>query len=335
MGCCVSTHKKGTAGNPKHHDHNPISPPSNHHAVSKSPPRAEEEAVKEVLSETPLAVIPAKTDNPDPSPNPNPNPYYYTPIPKINHGAAAANGFPTAILAGNNHRSASPRKRVHHPTGEVTRLPSLEAGPHPKILSPPSPAAAAGVVTPDEISEVSEISCLSESVSTATACDGEVRQRVPRSPSPGRIHKASSFSADPAVRRERITGKSPVRRSDPSPRRTGPGQIVVRNRVGGPGIGDGQRKRELGENSRRRSRSPATRNEAVVSRSNVSRSPSGRKTALSPGRVRMVHPGSGSGGGGADGCESKGEDNEWDPNPTVPSESLENPLVSLECFIFL
>ncbi|KAL8152175.1 hypothetical protein V2J09_009935 [Rumex salicifolius] len=330
MGCCLSTQNDTTA---KAKRQTPISPPSNrhhhhHHTVSKSPPRAEEEAVKEVLSETPkLVLLPA---NPEtiPIPIPNPNPYYYTPIPKINHGAAAstANGFPTAMLA---HRTASPRKHPHslhlrhHHSGEIAKL-------TPPPLSPPSPVAA---VTPDEISEVSEISCLSESVSTATAGDGEVRQRVHNiTPSPGQIYKPSLFSNDPAVRRERNTGKSPVKRSNPSPRRTGP--EVVRNRVGGTGIGDGQRRREFGENSGRRSRSPVARNESVVRRSNAGRSPSARKTGISPARVRMVQPGCGPGGDGRK-EEENGRDRDHPSDPTVPSESLENPLVSLECFIFL
>lgn len=72
-------------------------------------------------------------------------------------------------------------------------------------------------------------------------------------------------------------------------------------------------------------------------RANVGRSPSARRTGPSPGRVRMVH---GPDNGRkmeeeevevVDNEEDKRESDEWEG----PKESLENPLVSLECFIFL
>ncbi|KAL9243590.1 hypothetical protein vseg_017460 [Gypsophila vaccaria] len=94
-------------------------------------------------------------------------------------------------------------------------------------------------------------------------------------------------------------GRSPVRtRVGPSPPRRYSGRVGLRRDV-------------VGENSARRSPSPVTR-------SNVGRSPSGRRTGVSPGRVRMVH-----------GPEETKD--EW----AGPRESLENPLVSMECFIFL
>lgn len=80
----------------------------------------------------------------------------------------------------------------------------------------------------------------------------------------------------------------------------------------------------------RRSRSPATR-------SNVGRSPSGRRTGPSPGRVRngpcqeresgVMKVEEDINGGRRENEDEK----EWEG----PNESLENPLVSLECFIFL
>lgn len=107
---------------------------------------------------------------------------------------------------------------------------------------------------------------------------------------------------------------SPVRRSDPSPNRTRNPGLRPENQVDGSG---------------RRSRSPANR-------SNVGRSPSGRRTGPSPGRVRMVQgPGREIGSRKVEeesfGMRGNGNGNEWQG----PNESLDNPLVSLECFIFL
>ncbi|CAN4084003.1 unnamed protein product [Withania somnifera] len=168
-------------------------------------------------------------------------------------------------------------------------------------------------ITDDFSGEVSEI-CSSTTLSEATVTTEkhyapeddvtEVRQRSPAK------YRNGSF---------RSVGNSPVRRSDPSPAR-------VRSRSG-----SGRESRYNGECSGRRSRSPAMRAENGGYGSGLGRSPSVRKTGKSPGRVRSEL------GDEVRKIEERdmgNGQNKWPP-PTNGNESLENPLVSLECFIFL
>ncbi|KAH7838120.1 hypothetical protein Vadar_022352 [Vaccinium darrowii] len=177
--------------------------------------------------------------------------------------------------------------------------------------------------TAEEASEVSEICSLSE-VSVSTAADGgdEVRQRVVnRSP--------AKFRGRERLDRAASGGKSPARRSDPSPvRRSDPSPGRVRSVSGTDG-----RRRDMGERSGRRSMSPVTRAVAAdgCGRVGSGRSSSARRTGKSPGRVpgktrKFEEATEGEIGNG-------NSSNKWQP-PTG-DESLENPLVSLECFIFL
>ncbi|XP_059292336.1 uncharacterized protein LOC132045768 [Lycium ferocissimum] len=153
----------------------------------------------------------------------------------------------------------------------------------------------------DEVSEISDATVTTEK---QYAPEDDVTEFQKRSPA--------------KYRNQRSVGNSPARRSDPSPGR-------VRS---GPG------RRDNGECSGRRSRSPAMRVENGGYGSGLGRSPSGRKTGKSPGRVRsemgdrirMMDHERDYGNGG--------ENKKWSP-PTNGNESLENPLVSLECFIFL
>lgn len=167
---------------------------------------------------------------------------------------------------------------------------------------------------PDDVSEeVSEIcsSTLSEAATVAekryAAEDdaNEVRQRSPAK------YRNGSF--------QRSVGNSPARRSDPSPGR-------VRS---GSGRESRVQRKDNGECSGRRSRSPAMRTENGGYGSGLGRSPSVRKTGKSPGRVRSEL---GDRIRKMDERDGNGETN-WPP--TNGNESLENPLVSLECFIFL
>ncbi|GER36482.1 eukaryotic translation initiation factor 3subunit A [Striga asiatica] len=139
---------------------------------------------------------------------------------------------------------------------------------------------------------------------------GEDSREHPRRMSPARRRNTSSTGEG---KREKSVGRSPGRRSDPSPGRSR----------------TGNGRRDGGEGSGRRSRSPAARTETGSVRSGPGRSPSARKRGKSPGRV-------GSGLGERDrkvGEERKdGGDRRC---PPTNDESLENPLVSLECFIFL
>lgn len=204
-----------------------------------------------------------------------------------------------------------------------------------------------------EVSEHSELCSFTESFSTTATGTGldkrddgeEVNQR-----SPMRILRKRANAGDIAGGRERSV-RSPARRPVPSPEKRKPvassrpvqGRAMVsqRKNVGvGVGPSNGLR-RDSGEGSARRSRSPVTRSQ-VGSRQNQNvryRSPglseNGRSGGRSPARaldngVKMeksnddvVLP------------ESSNVEKRNDDVPDETSESLENPFVSLECFIFL
>ncbi|KAG4945550.1 hypothetical protein AAZX31_15G067400 [Glycine max] len=179
-------------------------------------------------------------------------------------------------------------------------------------------------IKPDEISEVSEVCSVSESVSTFA--EEEARQRVNRSPA--KVSKARSFSGEFGCRREMTAGKSPARRPEQSPARRNIGSVRV-VQMGNGGTGSQPRRRDSGEISGRRSRSPATRTDSVATRSILGQSPSKRRTHTnqSPARVRT-----GTAESGGRKMENSSMEGKW---PSSAIESLENPLVSLECFIFL
>ncbi|QHN80892.1 hypothetical protein HN51_057789 [Arachis hypogaea] len=193
--------------------------------------------------------------------------------------------------------------------------------------------ATMATTKPQEISQLSEEVCsLSESVSTTTFNEEETRQRVVNR-SPARTQKNRSFSGDFAAR---TVGKSPVRRSEQSPARRNGGSVrLVQSRDQmGNGLSRNQtRRRDAGENSSRRSMSPATRTDNGATRSVVGRSPSKRRgTNQSPARVRQAPaPAVESGDRKMDNPAM--EEGKW--SSSANNESLENPLVSLECFIFL
>lgn len=184
---------------------------------------------------------------------------------------------------------------------------------------------AAGIKTPpfnDEPSEdFSEIcSNLSESVSVSASenrgnngGENDGFQQI-RHKSPARL-KTRAFPGE--AKRDKSVGRSPGRRPEPSPQR-------VRN---GTNSGYGRR-RDSGESSGRRSRSPVTRTDSGQPKTGLSRSQSTRKAGKSPGRLV---PGSG------ERVRKMDEGKEMEENKWLPTsnESLENPLVSLECFIFL
>lgn len=186
-----------------------------------------------------------------------------------------------------------------------------------------------------EISEASEICSLSESVSATTVTrdeDEEVYQRVNNNRgSPMKLPKNPRDGFGPR-REQRVVGKSPTRRTtESSPgRRYGPNGSVRSGQQHPQPMGSrrgGSRaesnRRDPGESSGRRSRSPATRitDGGGVNRSNVGRSPSARRypgrTPVESSTRRIAE-------------EPKMEEGKWPAN-----ESLDNPLVSLECFIFL
>ncbi|KAJ7968492.1 serine/arginine repetitive matrix protein 1-like [Quillaja saponaria] len=190
----------------------------------------------------------------------------------------------------------------------------------------------------EEISEASEICSLSESFSTTTITDKkdnheEIRQRVNRSP--GKLYKNQSFSGDYGGKRDRIMGKSPTRRSEQSPGKRNVGSVrLIQSRdqvgqsqtIGCRGLRTEPHRRDPNENSAKRSRSTATRTENGATRSIMGRSPSARRTNKSPARVRTDM---------SENDNRKLEQTRMESNWPSANESLENPLVSLECFIFL
>ncbi|KAF9609350.1 hypothetical protein IFM89_015605 [Coptis chinensis] len=180
----------------------------------------------------------------------------------------------------------------------------------------------------EDVSEVSEICSVSESVSTSALTDERsheydevMQQRFGQSPSK-QFQRKRSDSGDFYMR-----GESPVKRSD---------QHWLNNRsdVGGKSVYAGQvtRPRNLmqngvmrdqGESSRRRSSSPATRIDVGGNnRPGISRSQSGKRVVRSLGRNAVLAP--------EIGQNLEGSKEKWQVK-----ESLEDPLVSLECFIFL
>ncbi|KAF8114180.1 hypothetical protein N665_0040s0035 [Sinapis alba] len=158
-------------------------------------------------------------------------------------------------------------------------------------------------IDPEEGSEVSEICSLSlsESVSSMTVMnrygDEEVKQR--------------KSQRSPAKTRTRVTGNNyPTRRTDQSPRKRN-------NGASNTGA------RDPGERSGRRSRSPATNRSVMDSNQSRVGGARTRKNSQSPGRVRL------------DPNKNTADQQQYQNYGYTTEELLENPLVSLECFIFL
>lgn len=293
MGCCLSANKASSAGENDQHSSKVAYVHGSDTSNSRGcVPLMEEETVKEVLSETP------------------------TPKPAI-------------AKIELEEKTITPTKPALQKIEEEVEIEKK------KMKTAP-------VIVPEEISEVSEICSLSESMSTTTIAterrdddersrdDGEVRQRVDRSAA--KHPRNRSFSGELSGKRDRVVGRSPARRSDPSPgRRNDAGVRSVLGREGNQStarrrIATNVHRRESGESSARRSRSPATRTDGGASRSALGRSPSTRKMAQSPSRVRSTPP---------ENSKSRGEGTSKEGKWPSSNESLENPLVSLECFIFL
>ncbi|GKV18621.1 hypothetical protein SLEP1_g28974 [Rubroshorea leprosula] len=302
MGCCIST--GGAASDGKAQQFPSVGESFYQKPALENrapPPSFEEETVKEVLSEVP-----------------KPKP-------------------PLTVPGEEENKRPQEQKPV------VEKIPEEECISFNRMVlkSPTSTNRSAAIE--DSVSEdVSEICSLSESISTTTITDRrdeeeEVRQRVYRSP--GRLAPRTRNSAP---RRDRVVGRSPTKRPNQSPGRrngviTGGSVRMVQSRE--PGQATARRgsrpsptRRDPSESSERRSRSPA------VNRSAVGRSPSAKRAIRSPGRVRTEPVKIGNSqkveeNSNLEGKWPSSHDNST-PNSTA-NESLENPLVSLECFIFL
>ncbi|KAB2614299.1 serine/arginine repetitive matrix protein 1-like [Pyrus ussuriensis x Pyrus communis] len=319
MGCCLSTTDAGksSAFDPQKHRHSLAGTEESRSDAapeSRAPPPIDEETVKEVLSETP---------KPKHSPQSSPPPLFkHEPVLDRDQGKIAAS--------------------------EEEELPvfvSLKTKIDPERIEQKVPICNNN--DGGEVSELSEICSLSESMSGTTVTrddDEEVHQRfVNRSPVKLRQNRDSSMGQ----RRDRVVGKSPSRITESSPgRRYGPngaGSVrLVRSREPSPsqqpmsrrGSRPESNRREPGESSGRRSRSPATRvtDGGGVNRANVGRSPSARKSGKYPGLTTIgpIESSSSSFGPIRRVAEEPKNGGNWPAN-----ESLDNPHVSLECFIFL
>ncbi|RDX66733.1 hypothetical protein CR513_54467, partial [Mucuna pruriens] len=157
--------------------------------------------------------------------------------------------------------------------------------------------------------DTSEVSSMSETVSTNTSITDqrkETRKRVDRSQA--QLQKKCSF---PAERRERTVHGA--RNNVGSVR-----FVQCRDQTGNAGT---CRRRDPGDKSFRRSRTPGAVAVAGASRPVLGRSLSARRTNRATARV-------------VNGCrkmENPATVGKW----SSACESLENPLVSLECFIFI
>ncbi|XP_027185032.1 neurofilament medium polypeptide-like [Coffea eugenioides] len=302
MGCCLSTQKKPSKDGDKCGGASPPKP-------LRSPPRAEEETVKEVLvlSETPIP----KPSVPD-------------------------------VVDKKNDRCKPPENQEL----EIQIQSTAEIKPAKESTVVIKPAE--DIIS--EASEQSELCSFTGSFSTtttATAMDKRDDGEEVNQKSPVRVRRKRTNAGDIAGARERSV-RSPARRPLPSPEkkpvvssRPAQGRAMAshrRNVGGGMGPPNGLR-RDAGEGSARRSRSPVTRGQ-VGPRQNVRyRSPglseNGRAGGRSPARALdnvvkvekssddVVLP------------ENNNTERRNDDVSGEAGESLENPLVSLECFIFL
>ncbi|XP_013633969.1 PREDICTED: uncharacterized protein LOC106339664 [Brassica oleracea var. oleracea] len=164
-------------------------------------------------------------------------------------------------------------------------------------------------IDPEEGSEVSEICSLSlsESVSSVTVMNGYGEEEV----------KQRKSQRSPVKTRTRVTGNNyPTRRTDQSSRKRINGACNTGARVGSGMI-------DPGERSGRRSRSPATNRSVMDSSQTRVGGARTRKNSQSPGRLRV------------DPNTNTSDQQQHQNYGYTTEELLENPLVSLECFIFL
>ncbi|KAK9285620.1 hypothetical protein L1049_024816 [Liquidambar formosana] len=217
-----------------------------------------------------------------------------------------------------------PKPSVTHHSSNVEEESRIE--PTPMMIDTPIEAS--------EVSEVSEMYSMSESVvSTTTVTEkrddeamsvysGEAKRRVERSPA--KVPRKRPYSGEVAGGKERKVIRSPAKRAEPSMEKRSHipsrGQVTAKRRnVGSAGI-----RRDSGEISGRRSRSPVARAEGGATRGVKGGSSSLKVTGRVGGQTPAVAE--------EKSCEVEKRD---DGGSTAATESLENPLVSLECFIFL
>ena len=279
MGCFFSTNKASTSPQPPRKDHAVVAQPAKPSERSIAPSHAEEETVKEVLSETPKWKNPTTATKSEPQ-----KPHQNKTLHKLQEEEE-------------KEESKDEKKASLH----VNKAQEEEAS---------------------EVSEVCSFMSETMSMSTTTTTTEqreqeveETRKRVIRSPT--KLRKNRSFSGDVGGKRERKVHAS---RNGVGSARLAQCRDQVGQRMVNGGTRNQPRRRDPGETSFRLPRSPATSTTGDgAARSVVGRCPSARRTnAAGPenGCRKMEIPASEGKRGSA-------------------NETLENPLVSLECFIFI
>ncbi|KAL3754583.1 hypothetical protein ACJRO7_001776 [Eucalyptus globulus] len=304
MGCCFSSAERGDphAQNPSRPDLSPPRPParpccSNTGVTRTAAPLAEEEEEEE---ETVKEVL---SETPLPKPHPPPQT-------TIDDSAKADAGF-------------SPK-------------------PEERALEARTPTRNEGEDVAEVVSECSELCSVGESFSTASATTattattvaekretevtsrdrGEVTQRVIKR-SPMKVQRNRPYSGEQTARR---AARSPAKKTELAKKTTASPATQQRSRMG---TTTAALRRDQRDGLGRRSRSPATRNGGGGRKSGAGGSPmkkagnaGGASSATSAGDVEeKVSDTAGEGGDTGDSKQG--------------NESVDNPLVSLECFIFL
>ncbi|ESQ35740.1 hypothetical protein EUTSA_v10008484mg [Eutrema salsugineum] len=225
----------------------------------------------------------------------------------------------TTLITSSNDNSAIETTTNKIPEDEEKKPGAVDVAPDPVLTKP-------GLVEPEKGSEVSEICSLSESL--LSIVNGYDEEEVKQMKAQG-VRQRS-----PAKSRNRVMVNYPTRRTDMSPRK----RNIEGGGEGTGSVSSGQRD-PTERSERRRSRSPAMNRSVMMG---PTRNPNHyctdnggamRKKGQSPGRVSFDPSKNGSdqdchhhlsscGAAGLN-CNSTSND------------SFENPLVSLECFIFL
>lgn len=224
----------------------------------------------------------------------------------------------TTLLTSSNDNSTLEKTTSTKIQEDEEKKPGIvvDVAPDPVMTEP-------GSVEPEKGSEVSEVCSLSESLlSIVNKYDEEeVKQMKPQG-----VRQRS-----PAKSRNRVMASYPTRRTDMSPLKRNAEEDAGSVRLVPSSTG----KRDPTERSERRSRSPAMNRSVMMgpTRSQQSTESGGamRRISQSPSRVRP--------GLNKNGSEQDCNHHKW-PGlvgnyKSTPNDSFENPLVSLECFIFL
>lgn len=224
----------------------------------------------------------------------------------------------TTLLTSSNDNSTVEKTTLTKIQEEEEKKPGIvvDVAQEP-VLTKPS------LVEPEKGSEVSENCSLSESLlSIVNKYDEEEVKQM-------KSHVVRQRS--PAKSRNRVMVSYPNRRTDMSPRKRNNEEEAGSVRLVPSATGT----RDSTERSERRSRSPAMNRSVMMgpTRSQQSTDSCGamRRQSQSPGRVRL-NP-------NMNGSDQECNHHKWPGSignyNSAPNDSFENPLVSLECFIFL